>query len=150
MYLIHRACRLSRVGASSSSSSAGHLSCLVVRPLPRRCRVDLVIRHPRRHCCPRAVCPAGASSSVPHVVVIVHGPVVLWRPRPRRYLVGLVVHPPHRRHCCPRPLLLSLSGGGHIVHPPPLSSSSLSGGASSAVPHVIVVSCPPRRRPWAI
>ena len=147
MYLIHRACRLSQVGALSlsSSTSTGRLSCLIVCPLCHCRRVDLVICHPRHHCCPWAVCPAGASLSVPHVVVvIVHGPVVLWRPRPCRYLVGLVVRPPHRRHCHPCPLLLLLSSGGHIVRPPPLSSSSLSGGALS-IPHVIIVSCSPHR-----
>ena len=171
MYLIHRACRLSQVGALSSLLllSMGRLSCLVVRPpccccrmdlvvRPPRCcrRMDLVVRHPCCHCCPRAVCPAGASLSIPHivvvvvhgpvVVVVVHGPVVLWRPRPRCYLVGLVVCPPHRRHRRPHPLLPLLSGGGHVVHPPLLSSLSLSGGASLSVPHVIVVSCPPHRR----
>ena len=157
MYLIHHACRLSRVGASSLSlsSSVGHLSCLVIHPPCCRHWVDLVVHHPHRHCCPRAICPVGASSSVPHivVVVVVHGPVVLWRPRPHRYLVGLVVRPPHRHHRHPHPLLPSLSGGGHTVCPPPLSSSLLSGGASLSVPHIIVVSCPPHhhhRRPQAI
>ena len=152
MYLIHHACRLSRVGALSLSMS--RLSCLVVHPPHHRCRVDLVICHPCRHCCPWAVCPVGASLSVPHVVIIVvHGPVVLWRPCPCRYLVGLVVRPPHHRHHRPRPLLPSLSSGGHVVCPPPLSSSLLSSGASSSIPHVIIVSCPPHHHhhhPWAI
>ena len=143
---------------SSSLSSAGRLSCLVVHPPHchhwvdlvvrhphRHRRVDLVVRHPCCHCCLRAVCPVGGSSSIPHVVVVViHGPVVLWRPHPRHYLVGLIVRPPHRHHHRPRPLLPSLSSGGHVVHPPLLSSSSLSSGASSAVPHIIVISCPPR------
>ena len=147
MYLIHRACRLSQVGASSSSS-AGRLSCLIIRPSRRHRQVDLVVHHPCHHCCPWAICPAGASLSIPHVVVIhvVHGPVVLWRPCPHCYLVGLIVCPPHCCHRRPHPLLLSLSGGGHVVHPPPLSSSSLSSGASLSVPHIIIVSCPPHRR----
>ena len=119
MYLIHHACRLSRT--LSSSSFVGCLSCLVNCPL---CH----------HCCLQVICPAEASSSVPHVVVVVviHGTFVLWRPCPCRYLVGLVVC---RLFVLPR--RPSLATVVVIIwwgpcHPFPMSSSSV-------VPHIVVV-----------
>ena len=129
MYIIHCAYRLSQVGASLLLLSMGCLSCLVICPPCHCCQVGLVVHHPHCHCCPWAVCPVGALSSVPHiivVVIIVHGPVVLWRPHPCCYLVGFIICSPHCHHRCPHPLLLLLSSGGHIIHPPLLALSSLS------------------------
>ena len=137
MYLIRcERSRLCWVG-TSSSSSAGCFSCLVVRP-PHRCR--------RRH--PRDICPAEASS-----------PSSLGR--------GLVIRPPHRhrrpRAVCPAEATSSLLSGGPRL-PSPTSSSSSSAGhlpckgfvavvvrwgsrrLSPTVVIVIVVGHPPRRR----
>ena len=127
-----------------SSSSTGHLSCIVVRPSHRcrrcrRCRrrrrylVGLIVCPPHCRCRLQATCPAKASSPSlsgggsrrlsPTIVIVVIG------------------HLPHHRSCrrpratCPaKASSPSLSGGGYVVCPPPLSSLSL-----SATPHIVVV-----------
>ena len=155
MYLIHRACRLSRVGALLSLSSAGRLSCLVVHPPRCCCWVDLVVHHRHRHCCPQAICPVGASLSVPHVVVVIHGPFDLQRPCHHRCPVGcLVVRSPHHCHQ-PSPTSSSLSSStGHLTCRG-LVIVVVRWGALSSIPHIIVISRPPHHRhhrhhPWAI
>ena len=159
MYLIH--CEHSRLCwvRTLSSSSAGCLSCLIVRPSHRcrRCRRrhhpwdicpveasspslsgrGLVICPPCRHHHPQAVCPAEATSSS-----LSSGPRRL-SPTSSSLSVGLVVCPPHHHRrpwaTCPAKALLLLlsSGGSHRLSP--------------TVVVVVVVGHPPhrRRRPQA-
>ena len=132
MYLIH--CEHSRLCwvRTLSSSSVGHLSCFIIR-LSHRCR------HCRHRHRPRDICPVEASSPLSS------GRGLVIRPphhHHRRYLVGLIVCPPHCRH---RP---------RATCPAKASLPSLSGGGSrrlSPTVVVVIVGHPPHHRhhPWA-
>ena len=187
MYLIH--CERSRLCwvRTLSSSSVGHLSCFVVRlsHCCRHCRRHrpqdichveasspsssgrgLVIRPPRRHRRPQAVCPAEAMSSLLSSGPRCLSPTSLSSSAghlPCKGLVAVVVRwgvtssVPHHCRCHRQPPPTSLSSSAGHLPCKGLVAIIVQWGLcclSPTVVTVVVIGHPPHRchrcRPWAI